>query len=88
MTFDVICLRPKDDFLNIGVTPPEALSVRYLAPTDSDLKNHLATARALLIPAVGPKLPAALFEGGSVKLSDEAGKRSRMVGSGWRRQAT
>jgi phosphoglycerate dehydrogenase-like enzyme len=73
MTIDVICLRPKDDFLNIGVNPPETLSIRYMEPTDADLQDHIAAARALLIPAVGPKLPAALFDGSRIKLVQVTG---------------
>jgi len=70
---DVVCLRPKDDFLNIGVTPPESLSIRYMAPTDADLVQHLATARALVIPAVGPKLDAKLFAGSRIELIQVTG---------------
>lgn len=73
MSCDVVCLRPHDDFLNIGVTPPESLSIRYLSPTDSDLVQHLAGARALVIPAVGPKLPADLFEGSRIELIQVTG---------------
>ena len=73
MSFDVVCLRPKDDFLNIGVTPPESLSIRYMSPTDSDLAQHLAAARALVIPAVGPKLPVELFDGSRIELIQVTG---------------
>ncbi len=73
MSFDVVCLRPKDDFLNIGVTPPESLSIRYMSPTDSELAQHLAVARALVIPAVGPKLPAELFDGSRIELIQVTG---------------
>lgn len=68
MLCDVVCLRPEDDFLNVGVTPPEALSIRYLSPHDSNLVTLLAEARALVMPAVGPKLPAALFNGSRIEL--------------------
>jgi len=73
VSFDVVCLRPKDDFLKIGVTPPESLSIRYMAPTDDDLAQHIATARALVIPAVGPKLDAELFAGSRVELIQVTG---------------
>jgi phosphoglycerate dehydrogenase-like enzyme len=73
VTFDVVCLRPKDDFLNIGVTPPETLSIRYMAPTDSDLQHQLVATRALVIPAVGPRLPAALFDGSNIELVQVTG---------------
>ena len=70
---NVVCLRPKEDFLKIGVTPPEALSIAYLAPDAEELAESIATARALVIPAVGPKLDPALFEGSSVKLVQVTG---------------
>jgi phosphoglycerate dehydrogenase-like enzyme len=73
VSLDVVCLRPKDDFLNLGITPPESLSIRYLSPTDSDLPRHFAAARALVIPAVGPKLPAELFEGSRIELIQVTG---------------
>ena len=73
MTCDVVCLRPKDDFLNIGVSPPEMLSIRYMSPADSDLQQHLAAARALVIPAVGPSLPPSLFDGSSIELVQVTG---------------
>ena len=73
MTCDVVCLRPKEDFLKLGITPPEKLSIRYMSPEDSDLSEHLAAARALVIPAVGPKLPAALFEGTQIELVQVTG---------------
>jgi len=73
VTCDVVCLRPKNDFLNIGVTPPETLSIRYMSPADDDLRDHLVAARALVMPAVGPKLPAALFEGSRIELVQVTG---------------
>lgn len=73
MSSDVICLRPEADFLKVGVTPPEDLSIAYLSPDDSDLADRMAEARALLIPAVGPALPAALFEGSGIKLVQVTG---------------
>ena len=73
MTSAVVCLRPKEDFLKLGITPPEKLSIRYMSPEDSDLSEHLAAARALVIPAVGPKLPAALFDGTQIELVQVTG---------------
>jgi phosphoglycerate dehydrogenase-like enzyme len=70
---DVICLRPEADFLKLGVTPPEALSIRYLSPDNSDLGTHLSKARALVIPAVGPKLPAELFADSRIELVQVTG---------------
>lgn len=73
MSTDVVCLRPKDDFLNVGVSPPESLSIRYMSPTDSELAQHLAAARALVIPAVGPKLSLELFDGSRIELIQVTG---------------
>ncbi|MDH3433489.1 MAG: hypothetical protein OEM60_06500, partial [Gammaproteobacteria bacterium] len=69
----VVCLRPKDDFLNVGITPPESLSIGYMSPTDNDLAQHLAAARALVIPAVGPKLPVELFDESRIELIQVTG---------------
>jgi len=70
---DVVCLRPESDFLKLGVTPPEALSVRYLSPDSSDLGDLLSQARALVIPAVGPELPSGLFVDSSIELIQVTG---------------
>jgi phosphoglycerate dehydrogenase-like enzyme len=70
---NVVCLRPKDDFLNIGITPPETMSIRYMSPDDSELRQHIAEARALVIPAVGPKLAAELFDKSSIELVQVTG---------------
>ena len=73
MPSEVVCLRPEDDFLKVGVTPPDSLSIHYLSPDDSELAIHLAEARALLIPAVGPVLPAKLFDGSRIELVQVTG---------------
>ncbi|MDH3419588.1 MAG: hypothetical protein OEQ25_17810 [Gammaproteobacteria bacterium] len=72
-TARVVCLRPEEDFLKIGVTPPRTLSIAYLAPDAAELAENLRTARAVVIPAVGPKLEAALFEGSAIKLVQVTG---------------
>jgi len=69
----VVCLRPEEDFLKIGVTPPQSLSISYLGPEAAHLADALRTARAVVIPAVGPKLPAALFDGSAVELVQVTG---------------
>jgi len=69
----VVCLRPEEDFLKIGVTPPQSLSIAYLAPDAPELAEVLRTAEAVVIPAVGPALGAALFEGSAVKLVQVTG---------------
>lgn len=70
---DVVCLRPEADFTRVGVRPDAKLAVAYRAPADADLAALLAQARALVIPAVGPKLDAKLFEPGGVRLVQVTG---------------
>ncbi len=69
----VVCLRPEEDFLKIGVTPPQSLSISYLSPEAAHLSDALRDARALIIPAVGPKLSAELFDGSAVELVQVTG---------------
>lgn len=73
MTAKVLCLRPEQDFLKVGVTPPADLSVRYGAPGDVNLGEAVKNARALVIPAVGPKLPPSLFAGSDIELVQVTG---------------
>lgn len=73
MTTDVVCLRPLADFTAVDVTPPDALGIAYRAPDDDDVPDLVRSARALVIPAVGPALPAALFRGTSLQLVQVTG---------------
>ena len=73
MSYNVICLRPEADFLRAGVTPPQSLAIAYRAPDESDVPALMMSARALVIGAVGPKLPPALFENSTVKLVQVTG---------------
>ncbi|HEV2008447.1 MAG TPA: hypothetical protein VGQ88_06960, partial [Burkholderiales bacterium] len=73
MSFDVICLRPEADFLRVGVTPPKSLSIAYRAADGPDLAALTPATRALLIPAVGSKLPPGLFENSTIKLVQVTG---------------
>lgn len=61
MNSPVLCLRPQADFTRVGVAPPPELDVTYRAPSDAEVPALLRTSRALVMPAVGPKLDAALF---------------------------
>ena len=70
---DVVCLRPEADFLKVGVTPPERLSIAYLSPGEADVAASLKQARALIIPAVGPKLDGTLFQDSKVQLVQVTG---------------
>ena len=72
-SYAVLCLRPEADFQRVGATAPDALSITYRAPDDPELPALMKHARALVIPAVGPKLPATLFEGSTVKLVQVTG---------------
>jgi len=73
MIVDVLCLRPEADFQRAGALPPAALKVVHRALEDSDVPALMKRARALVIPAVGPKLPPALFENSSIKFVQVTG---------------
>src|SRR5437870_4276815 len=73
MTVDVLCLRPEADFLRTGASPPPTLKVVYRAPEDADVPSLMKQARALVIPAVGPKLASGLFQNGSIKFVQVTG---------------
>lgn len=73
MNIDIIALRPEADFARVNAPAPTGLSVTYRAPDDPELPALLKQARALVMPAVGPKLPATLFEGTSLKLVQVTG---------------
>lgn len=73
MTVDVLCLRPEADFTRAGALPPAPLAVAYRSPTDPDVPSLMKQARALVIPAVGPKLSLALFEGASISFVQVTG---------------
>jgi phosphoglycerate dehydrogenase-like enzyme len=73
MSANVVCLRPEADFERVGALPPPSLKVAYRNPHDSDVPALVKQARALVIPAVGPALPAALFEGSALKLVQVTG---------------
>lgn len=73
MPATVLCLRPEADFLRVGVTPPAALAIRYMGPADPEIGSAMTGADALVIPAVGPKLASALFEGTRLKLVQVTG---------------
>jgi phosphoglycerate dehydrogenase-like enzyme len=73
MSIDVLCLRPEADFKRVGAMPPESLKIAYRAPSDEDVAALMKEARVLVIPAVGPKLPKALFENTSVKFVQVTG---------------
>jgi phosphoglycerate dehydrogenase-like enzyme len=69
----VLCLRPQADFARVDALPPGSLAVDYRAPNDADVPALMRQAAALVIPAVGPKLASALFEGTALKLVQVTG---------------
>jgi phosphoglycerate dehydrogenase-like enzyme len=73
MPYDVIVLRPEADFRRVDALPPATFTPTYRTPDDPELPALMQRARVLVIPAVGPKLPAALFESGTVKLVQVTG---------------
>ena len=73
MSLDVLCLRPEADFQRVGALAPASLKVVYCALNDADVPQLMRQARALLIPAVGPKLPTELFEGTGIQFVQVTG---------------
>ncbi len=70
---DVLCLRPQADFARVNALAPVTLSVSYHAPDDAAVPELMRKAQALVMPAVGPKLAPALFEGTALKLVQVTG---------------
>jgi phosphoglycerate dehydrogenase-like enzyme len=73
MTHHVLCLRPEADFARVDALPPASLEVAYHKPDDPAVVQLIRKAGALVIPAVGPKLAPALFEGSGLKLVQVTG---------------
>ena len=70
---DVVCLRPEADFARVRALPPPSLAVVYRMPDSCDLGKMVRQARALVIPAVGPRIASALFEGTNLELVQVTG---------------
>jgi len=73
MSVDVLCLRPRIDFERANALPTAELTVAYHAPNDVEVIPLMKQARALVIPAVGPKLNPEIFENTTVKLVQVTG---------------
>jgi phosphoglycerate dehydrogenase-like enzyme len=73
MTHSVLCLRPEADFTRVGAAAPPSLAVAYHKPDDAAVPQLIRQAGALVIPAVGPKLAPALFEGTQLRLVQVTG---------------
>lgn len=73
MAHRVLCLRPRADFERLDSLPPPVLSVDYRAAEDADVPILIKSAGALVIPAVGGKLPVELFENTKLRLVQVTG---------------
>jgi phosphoglycerate dehydrogenase-like enzyme len=73
MSVDVLCLRPRVDFERADALPAGELTVAYHAPNDSEVISLMKQVRALVIPAVGPKLSTEMFQNTAVKLVQVTG---------------
>jgi phosphoglycerate dehydrogenase-like enzyme len=73
MAVEVLCLRPEADFARVDALPPASLKVSYGKPDDPALAQRIKASAALVIPAVGAKLPAELFTGCTLALVQVTG---------------
>src|SRR6202043_1848672 len=73
MSVDVLCLRPRIDFERANALPAAEFTVAYRAPNDAEVISLMKQARALVIPAVGPKLNPEIFANTTVKLVQVTG---------------
>jgi phosphoglycerate dehydrogenase-like enzyme len=73
MSCDVLCLRPEADFQRADSLPPVSLTVTYRGPADADVPQLMTQARALVIPAVGPRIPPSLFDNSTVRFVQVTG---------------
>jgi phosphoglycerate dehydrogenase-like enzyme len=73
MSYEVLCLRPVVDFERAGAMPPAPLTVVYRALSDLDVPALMKQVSGLIIPAIGPKLPPALFSETKLKLLQVTG---------------
>ena len=69
----LLCLRPETDFVRSGAAAPAALKVAYRSPDDADVPALMKQVRALVIPAVGPRLPLSWFDGTSIQFVQVTG---------------
>src|ERR1700675_1346387 len=73
MSVDVLCLRPRIDFERANALPAAEFTVAYRAPNDAEVIPLMKQARALVIPAVGPKLSPEIFKNTTVELVQVTG---------------
>ena len=67
---EVLCLRPKKDFEDVGVIPPENLQIHYknLLEDANEIRDLKIRCKALVIPAVGDKIKSSFFTGTNIKM--------------------
>ena len=73
MTKTVLCLRPEADFIRVGVTTPDGVSVRYMTPADPQLGGAIQSADGIVMPAIGAKLAPSMFAASKLKLVQVTG---------------
>ena len=69
----IICLRPEADFIEFDAVAPARFSVEYLKPDDFSLARYLEKTRALIIPAVGPKISNEIFKNSNIEMVQVTG---------------
>ena len=69
----IICLRPEVDFIEFDAVAPARFSVEYLKPDDFSLARYLEKTRALIIPAVGPKISNEIFKNSNIEMVQVTG---------------
>jgi phosphoglycerate dehydrogenase-like enzyme len=69
----VLCLRPEVDFTRVDAGAPKTLDVTYRGAADADVPSLMKESDALVIPAVGPKLAANLFDRAKLKVVQVTG---------------
>ena len=69
----IICLRPEADFIEFDAIAPSRFKVEYLVPSDPEILVLAERAKALIIPAVGPKIPNEIFENSDIKMVQVTG---------------
>lgn len=78
---DIVCLRPEEDFTRVGASTPTGWDIAFHQPSDPDVPDLLGSARALVLPSVGPRLSAEIFR------SARALQLIQYTGAGWDRIA-
>ena len=62
MSADVVCLRPAADFAEVGVDAPADLRICFASGPADVSAADLATARAVVLASVGPRLERAWLD--------------------------